>query len=417
MNTSFFSFLKQDKSIFILFVLAFLIAVFDFNYLIFQCYLPYLKGNPDMYDFTHYYKAANEFLFGNRSMYYQSLLSETPRYIYPPPNILIFIPFVFIKQASAYMLFNAFGLFAFILSVHFLVKSIQKYYGIIFEKNFLTVIYVLSLSFAPLVQNLKAGQVNSLVLLTVSLAIYFMVNKKIFWAVIFVALGFWMKVYPAILILLFLKKENLKPLIYGVLAGFIALPILLLPIIPLSEYTTYMFDIFPKFSNMLIIGSFNQSFSVFLMRIGLPVESHSSWIYSSIPKSISIANSISALVVLAFIMIKYYKNKFDDLMVASLLISITCIFTPIGWEYTFVMALPLFLLVFISNYKLDKKYLYINIFVILMFMIPKVPDGIVEKLYVLPKIFILLFFVRFSLAIILSMFLLNKRVNKTGIAK
>ena len=134
---------------------------------------------------------------------------------------------------------------------------------------------------APVFHNLKYGQVNVLVL-AIGLGFLWLLRKdRPFAAALVLSVGFWLKLYPLALVLLGLRRGWAARGALGLLVGIVAVPLVLLPIVPAELYRQYT-KTEMVFDDRLSLGSLNLHRSYFgetfgILREGGRGEEEQTW--------------------------------------------------------------------------------------------------------------------------------------------
>lgn len=389
-----------QKILLILSICSVFIIVFNYTWTYQKAIYQTLNGNPRG-DFVHYNDAYNNWLNAHNSIYNSNFEQLSPRYIYPPPSLLLILPCCIFGIVPSYFIITALNIIAYIFSIALLFKIISKD-KINSPKIDKTMIFIILLALAPLVQNIKSGQINAIILLFSILSIFYAQKEKPHLSSLFLIIGFWFKFYPIILLPFLVNKKNYKSYLTYSLIYILGIPLILLPFIPLDLYKIYFFNLFPRISDILIIGSFNQSLSAFLMRLSLPVSSYSSWEYLVIPTGIKLINIITMISVFGLLFYLNIKKMMNKNLIFGFLLSFSCIFSPVGWEYTYTMATLLIFIVLINypNFPIIGKILVLIL--LISFLIPKLPDGMIEYSFnKFPYILNVIFYNRFIISLIL----------------
>ncbi len=392
--------LQKRDLIYILFILSILIFLFNYAWIINNTFIPIINGEIKG-DYTHYYNAFNVLISDASSLYLSKYEKLSPTFIYPPPSIVLLSPIFIFGYVPGFFLISILSFLAYIFSIYLFFQLFQDKFT--FKSlDWKFHIFIILISLAPLVQNIKSGQINSFILLISALSLFYHKKNNTKLSAFFLILGFWFKIYPIILLPFLLNKDNYKEyIIYSIIYIF-SIPILLMYIIPINLYSEYFFTLVPRISEVLIIGSFNQSLSAFLMRLNLPTTSIYNWEYLIIPSSIRIFNLFLMIVSYCLLYYIYLKKLLKKEIIWGFLLTFSCIFTPIGWEYTYVLATLLLFCVLYDFQSYSKLGKIFSIVLIVSLLIPKLPDEmIIYTVNTFPNFLNVIFYNRFILSFFL----------------
>jgi hypothetical protein len=295
-------------------------------------------------DFSIYYQAALDFQ-DDPARLYNPNLPGFDQFLYPPPSILLFSAFTVLGPSAAYAFFVVLMMLFLVGSV-FLLRRLLRDAGMEPGKMESIAFVLLALASAPFLHNIVLGQVNSFVLF-LSLLYLYLLNRKPVWAGIILSVAIWIKIYPVLLLLVALRIKHLKAVVSCVLAG-IALPLLLLPFLPLSLYEGFL-EKFMEITGFTSGHVINQSLTAFLYRFNMEPGRIFLWpnIFAT-PASIKLLN----LVLLAAVLLLAWLRKGDDngrnrLVMAAVLLAAGAMFSNLGWGHTYLFSLPLLLVGFV----------------------------------------------------------------------
>lgn len=393
------SYIKNNKYILIIAILALLSFIVGITWIVKNYYIPIFNGSEyHTFDFKLYYYAAEQFLESPDILYFNRFADDTYFYIYPPPAIILFLPLQFFSLYGAYFVFDFLAFFAYIFAIYITYKILSTQ-NINVPKS---IFFIIAIGFGSFIQNTKYAQVNSIILLICVYALYLKTQDKPILASIFIAIGFWIKIYPIFLLpLLCNRKDKVKPLISGLIA-LILIPIILLPFIPYSTYQFFFTDVVSSMGESIQISLLNQSFSAGVMRIITGSENISQWMIVELPAWLSIVNSLFLIFLSLILYTLNYFDKANFILIFFLQLSIICIFTIFGWDYVYILAVPFALYVLFqeTTKPLIKKIIVSS--AIILLLIAKPPGSINDIIQTqLPGIVFHLFYLRYAIAIIL----------------
>lgn len=320
---------------------SFTVIIFILSTIIFLRVLTY-EYYPD---FSSYYYAPIK-AFNNENPYLGGKDFFTP-FVYPPPVILFFFPFTFLPFFIAQKVFLIISIFCLLLSI-----------GLLFKIFKLAPISILGLFFITLVLNyfpekftLGMGQINNVVLLMVTLFIYFYVKKNEFLSGVFLTFAIALKLFPVLLIIFLIFNRRWKTLLSVILTGFaISLFVLLFVNSWITSY--FLVTVLPSLLESWKADYYNQSLSAFLIREFGNLE------FASLLRPV-----ISAiLIIISLVFVWMYKN-YDriGLLSVSLLITVSLIVNTFSWQHHFIWVLIPLLITFyyINDNHLGKPYYFI----------------------------------------------------------
>lgn len=296
-------------------------------------------------DFSSYYYAPIK-AFNNENPYLGGKDFFTP-FVYPPPVILFFSPFMHLPFFVAQKIFLIISIFCLLLSI-----------GLLFKLFKLAPLSILGLFFITLVLNyfpekftLGMGQINNVVLLMVTLFLYFYVKKKEFLLGFFLAFAISLKLFPILLIVFLILNKRWKTLLSVVLT---TLTIVLVTLISINTWITtyFLMTVLPSLLESWKADYYNQSLSAFLIRE-----------FSSLELASLLRPIVSAILIITSLVLvwKFRSNDKSELLSISLLITVSLIVNTFSWQHHFVWAFIPLLITFyyIKNNHLGKPYYFI----------------------------------------------------------
>ena len=262
--------------------------------------------------------------------------------------------------------------------------------------------------FVPIKNELLFGQVY--LLLFFFLAEFWLAHEKNqqFKSAMFLSLAIFLKVFPVLLILIYLFKKQFKPLFYILGIGVLFFGISLL-FIDINLWQFYINDVLFKSSNGEIASSFvdnYQSVFMFLKRLFVydAVENMHPFFHASgyFPGAI-LAFKIG-FVSLGYFVTRYSKN---NLQIISFWILALILLSPYGSTYTFILMLFPFLALLKSEIPNVKKILFCG----MLLLINNLPLALfMEKEF--PISYLRLFFlIAFFIFFVISIFKKSRLVK------
>ncbi len=316
----------------------FLIIIFFISSVIFLKVLTY-----DYYpDFSGYYYSPLK-VFNGGNPYLGGKDFFTP-FVYPPPVLLFFSPFTFLPFFIAQKVFLIISIFCLLLSTGLLFKLFKLAPFSILGLFFITLV----LNYFPEKFTLGMGQINNVVLLMVTLFIYFYIKKKDYLSGIFLALAIAIKLFPILLIPYLIIKKKWKILFFSA-SAMIFIALFTYVFVDWKVNLFFYNNILPSFLSGLKSDYYNQALSGFLAR-----EINNASTVNLVKNSTAIV-----LTLLSFILILIHrKHKALDLLCISTVLTLSLVINAFSWQHHFVFILiPLFVTFFyIKNNNLNLKY-------------------------------------------------------------
>ena len=238
-------------------------------------YYAFALDYPDLFlvDYSFFHYAAERFAANPLALY------EDPEYLYPPPAVLAFLPATLVSGPVGYValgpiLFVGLGV-AFAWALRLWEREASGSESASDARVFGTptrvALLVIALGSGPTFQNLRYAQVNVLMLLAALAFLHLVQRGKPGWGALALTGGFWLKLLPLALLPLGLWSKWPR-LALGALVGLVAVPLALLPVLPLELYREYLFERLPAFSGATDLGSMSNSIQASVTRWAFPME-------------------------------------------------------------------------------------------------------------------------------------------------
>lgn len=277
---------------------------------------------------------------------------------------LVFYPISFLSLATAKLVFNSISILLFIYSLNRLV--------LFYKINRKYILLIPILFFVPIKNELLFGQVYFL--------LFFLLSE--FWLAhekgqpkkmaIFLSLAIFLKIFPILLIFVFLFKKQFKPLIYIAISCSLVFLISVL-FTGFDIWIFYFKSVLTKASNGEISGAFvdnYQSVFMFLKRLMVfdEIENPDAFFNSPI-----IFFALTSALKIGLIITGYFvgKRESNSLFVFSYWILTTILISPYGSTYTFILLLFPFLVLVKSDSSNIKKGIFLS-FLLLINNLPLV---------------------------------------------
>lgn len=385
-------------------------------------YIPIAYGSSIYTDYSVYYDAALRFKKDPLTLYSTSAPHEKGgSFNYPPFSLVLFYPLSYLPIPLSYMFFSTLNTLCCGAAGWLALKALRRYSNIYMESWKKMFFLFLCVGITPVVQNAKHAQINGIIVLLSISAVYLLLQKKYIFSSILISIGFGFKLYPVLLLVplgvsIFLDKDvnfRLRNYIFASTA-FIAVQVLTLSLIPFSLYTFYFLEYVPLLSGHTCLSGFNQSLSGIILRLTTPSFSAGSWEIVEIPFAIKVLTllfQLTGAISVAFIMVKERNNLYTFFLCSLIMVSMP-IFSPLGWEYVYVMCIPLIAIAYFFGYVKENKNMWLMALVnlvILILCIPKLGDDVLVRLQnVVPDFVFHVYFLRWFVLMILLAYILNK---------
>ena len=278
-------------------------------------------------DFWIYNKAGVRLLADPATLY------ADPSFLYPPPAGALFGLVALLSIGWGYALFAALNLAAMVGCLRLgetLLPDPPRGWA-------RAALWCAALGSAPALQNVKWGQVNVFILL-ISLAFLAWLRERPFWAGAILAVGGWLKLYPAVLGILALRKGR-YPAVAGAAFGVLAVVVLALPLVPPALYVEYVRDVLPEISRETTLGTLNAGIPAVIERMfhgpNVLVEYRS----ASFGPAASLAGRLVLVGGLAgsvWAWMRGWRTEAAGVMI----LAVVAVSASFGWEYTFVLTMP-----------------------------------------------------------------------------
>ncbi|HSW96490.1 MAG TPA: glycosyltransferase family 87 protein [Candidatus Saccharimonadales bacterium] len=298
-------------------------------------------------DFSSYYYGARTVLHGGNP--YLGGKNFFGSFLYPPFALLVFLPFTFISFFIAEKVFVVLSLLCLFLAIILLFKLFKISVLSTVSLFLLTLVF----NFFPEKFTLGMGQINNVVLLLMSLFVYFYIKKREYLAGIVLALAIMLKLSPVILIFFLLIDKRWKLLI----ATCVALAIMILSIAIFINPANNIYFLKTALPELLASWKgdyYNQALSGFLQRAVPNIF---------IRQFSRIFLGILLLLTSLFSIWKYHsKNDNSRLLSLSILMTISLIINSFSWQHHFVWLLIPYL---ITLMQVKKTHLSIRFYLLL----------------------------------------------------
>jgi len=350
-------------------------------------------------DFGVYTRTVRFFIEDPAKLYWVPHWLGPNWFIYPPPSILVFWIFGIIPEPWNLILWRFFNIVVYWTSIHLMMNIIIKKYNIILKRIDKIYLYIILFALGSFYLNINHGQVNIVVLFFAVLSLYYLLNDKILISGFFYSMGFWLKLYPAVIFpIYFRNKKTVITAVISLVLFIVLLPLVLNPLIPLVEYKYFFLELTPYLVNTpLDMSPCNQSLMCFLMHFRLPVETFGQYPLFNVLPWIKTVNSVVLAISLISVVLLFLKDRQRYLLwvFASLLV-LSPVFSITGWESVYILAMPLILhtVLLIRNDKRSVKVLF-GLLIIFIYL-PKPSSSLIAQYTTsIPFALQMLFFFRY----------------------
>lgn len=299
-------------------------------------------------DFHFYWEAGRRFLADPMSLYLNPRQSDLRGFLYPPPSIVLFLPFAVLPQMVAGAIFRGISLVAVVMSVDLLARLFESS-GLVVRPGDRGMFVVIALALGPTFINMLYGQVNTLILLDCLAFRWLLDRRRPLLAGALLALGVWLKLYPALCLVWVLawerQRHDWRRMLLGFGSAFVAVPLLCLPFVPPSLYRVYVSGTLPMTMGRTFQHILDQSLLAAAARTAGPVATYADWSncdYSVSPPAWGrVVNGCVA--VASFVGFGLWSRSPEPrrrLAAFFCILAVIPIVSPLGWSYVYVMALP-----------------------------------------------------------------------------
>lgn len=336
-------------------------------YLWFSHYRYIVSGEaPFVWDFSYYYEAAGRFAAHPLTLY------ADPEFFYPPPSVLMLLPWRVLPLPAAYLL-SQFAIAAAV--VVGLVLALKAWEGDHAERlpgGTKALLVLTGLGTAPVFQTLKYGQVGPLLMLIGMGAVLLVQRERPFTAALALAGGFWLKLYPLVLVPLGLRTRHQR-FLAGLVVGLIVGPALLLGIVPLELYASYFFEHLPAQSDITSMHALNESL------VGVAVRLNHSLAVFHLHKTVVLepgaraAGLAVALLGFGGLLGAWLRRRLATATTGAGLLALVPVVSPLGWEHLYTLALPLLLFALLAARSATPWARVLVVLGAVVFFVPTLP--------------------------------------------
>ncbi len=306
----------------------------------------FLSGFPD---FTGYYYGAQHIL-NSQNPYVQDVNYFTPQ-SYPPFTLILFIPFTFLSYETASKLWVLFSILAAIYTIYLLSKILNPSFFSTINLFFSSLVF---LSF-PLKFTLGMGQINILALLLLTFAFYFIRKNKLYYSGFFLALSFFIKFFPILLLVYFIIRKKWK-ILGAFIITIITITGITTLILPPSTVLYYFQTVLPSLLSSWKGDYYNQALTGLLSR-------NITDLYWRELLRIIIPIILFSVNFFAILKAGSKTKQRENLEIASL-VTLNVLINNFSWQHHYVfLILPFIIMTFAFLNMPDRKYLFIPLII------------------------------------------------------
>lgn len=344
-------------------------------------------------DFIVYYNAASA-LLQDLPVYDREIVSPNG-FLYPPVSLALFVIFTPFSLEAAYAMFMFVIYGAAGLGAWLFIRHLERLQNHALPNLMRISCIVLCLGLAPTYQNVVSGQVNTFVLLLCILFLY-LIDRNPISAGLLLGVAAWIKVYPAYLGLLVLSDRQFRKALIGLGYVFFGAPILLMWFIPLNLYWNYFLYVLPKISGIGTVNIFNQSVVAALHRLIRPLPESFEWELYTLSLLGRTVSSALFLIAGATILVWLRRDvKGRSVTAFAALLAIIPMSISMGWGYTYVLIIPLLLIMILQASQRGVWRKLTILFIASGYCIPSYSK--IQAVNVLPELLAQLFYCRYAL--------------------
>lgn len=291
------------------------------------------------YDFPYYVQAAERFVANPETLYLEKSQRTLTGFIYPPPAIVLFLPFLMLPRLWGYLLFVLLGYACIAVSIVLLTIRLMQESKL--PSNYLIVgcITVIALASGPSYLNAIYGQVNGLVLLACTLFLWLSHKNHDRLAGLSLAIGIVLKIYPLLLLALGLvSTRHRRPAFYAVVL-LIGICLTSAIYIPLTVWVQYSRDILPALSGRTIPHILNQSAVIGIGRLAGRLDGKQWVATGAYGGAFALTATLASLGIGVALCTAVALGR--CVMAGAVLMCLMPMVSNLGWGYVYVVAGPI----------------------------------------------------------------------------
>ena len=304
-------------------------------------------------DFTVYYSASKVFLQGGNPYLSQPQFFTT--FTYPPFVLIFFIPLSLFPIFIASKIWACMSITSLLISLLLLYKILRiRFFS---NKGMLFSFFVFSMF--PVHYTLGMGQINLVILLFITLCLYFLNKHKLKLSGLFLGFSIAIKLFPILLPIIFILQKRGK-LIIITTTTIISLYLLTYFIVGQKINIYFFQELFPTTLHSWKGDYYNQALSGVVYR----------FVGDSTLREF-FRTFLTFLILLITITFVIIKRKYHFMVLTSLLITTNLLINSFSWQHHFVWTIiPLLsTYVLITHHKLPSFSFYFLFFCYLLISI------------------------------------------------
>lgn len=325
-----------------------------------------LKTNPKFgSDFGVVYNVVDMIRQGNHNLYDAEAATENGKRIgLPPATAVNYPPFVFLM----YMPYSVFSLrdainVLFLLNHVFLFLSVYIILLSLDIKSLkisaaCTLVFMMS---GPFIDTLFAGQINTMILLFISLFMYFHDKRKKTVAAVFLGLASAVKIIPAILIIPLIAKKDYKTAAASILST------VLFTFLPVSVFGTGIINQYLHVNDRLLSVSYgynNQAISAFFIKFFTENDQYVPIYANKTFAMLATMTVVSAVIVLSFALAGKKageeRSRISDYLSFSAFLIVGILVFAFSWPHHSLWLIPgiIYGFYYLLKVELNRPVLY-----------------------------------------------------------
>lgn len=297
-------------------------------------------------DFHYYYEAAERFS-SNRQLLYELGDDVIAGFAYPPPAIVPFVALTRLPLGAALVTLTLASYAALVIAVRQWCGYLRAQ-GVAIDGKTMAAITVIALAFGPTYMNAIFGQVNTFVLASAVAYVCLLTTPAAAGSLL--ALGVWLKIYPAFLGVIALWDRRAWRALAWAVAAAALIALVLLPLLSLDTYRTFVGAVLPTRIDKTAIHITNQSLAAFLERFRYAPDLFLNWTGQqaiTVSASVRLVNTVLVLAGVGYLWKRFGVHGARPGAAAGVM-AMVAVVAPLGWGHAYVMALPLVILQLIA---------------------------------------------------------------------
>lgn len=331
-------------------------------------------ADPFVLDFSYFYRAAARFVADPLTLY-----AGLHEYIYPPPSVLAFVPWLALPGGVAYVTFAVLSLPVLGVAVWLALGLYERAFEEQLAPALKASLVLVALGSGPAFQNVKYGQVGALVLLAGVLFLRWSGGRRLWAAGLALGAGFWLKLYPLVLAPLGLPRPRGRALA-GLALGLLGPPLALLAVVPPALYRHYVAVVLPYWSDATDPFVLNGSVVGVLTRLEAPTAALLISRVEAVSAFTRVVNAATAVGLLGGLHAAVLARRLRPEVAGMALLAAAPAVSGLGWEHTYVLALPLALFTLVAARRRSAAARALVATAVLALMVPTPPHAAQELL-------------------------------------